>query len=166
MTTHEGPYGTAVQLDINPDLEGANTTVAWWLLTGPWHPFWSQFVICVVSLKPVERVRPAKLHFEGATHELLVLALDPGNPPAVHPAERLVAEGLAFCGYLQPIDVVHQFTATDEEMTQLASLAAAACVDGVLSPSTDDSRTLLREAWLAACVKTLAHMRGETHSAT
>lgn len=162
--THEGPMGTATLLDINPKIHGAATTVTWWLLQGGWHPAWSQFVLAVVSLRDVDGYPPAKLHYPGATHELQVLALDPGNPPRVHSVPELVEHGIALCGYLQPIDVIHQFIATDDEMTELAELLARACVDGMMTPSTDDAREAIRQGWLSACVKTLAHMRGEEHA--
>lgn len=47
---YTGPYGVATQLEVNPALAGAETTVCWWLLEGPWHPVWSQFILSVVSL--------------------------------------------------------------------------------------------------------------------
>lgn len=162
-TSHVGRCGSAVELPIDPNVPNADTTVTWWLLTGAWHPLWSQFVITVVSLADVPGAPPAKLQFPGATHELLVVALNPGEPAVQHTPESLVGNGLRV-GWLEPVDVVHQFTATDDEMTELAALAARACVDGALTPSTDDARELLREHWLQACVKTLAHMRGEEHA--
>jgi hypothetical protein len=164
-TEHRGPHGTAQRLALDPTLTGADTTVAWWLLTGHWHPAWSQFLISVIHLRDVPGSPDAKLHFPGATHELLVCALNPGDPPKVHDATTLETGGLkAVGGWLDPVDVVHQFTATDEEMTELADLCAEACVNGQLTPSTDDNRTAYREAWLSACVRTLAHLRGEEHA--
>lgn len=161
---HEGPHGTAVLLDKNPEMVGADTTIVWWLLTGDWHPLWSQFIITVIDLRDQPGKSPAHLQFLDATHELLVLALDPGDPPRVHDKELLNTKGLAGPGYLEPIDVYHQFIATDEEMIQLASACAKGCVNGFLTPSTDDARPALREAWLASCVRTLAHFRGEEHA--
>lgn len=165
MTAHQGPRGTAVRLGIDPRLDGANTTVTWWLLTGDWHPIWPQFVISVVTLADQPGRPPAKLHFPGATHELVVMALNPGEPPVRHSPLTLTSGGIrAVGGWLEPVDVVHQFTATDAEMTQLADLCAWGCVVGGLTPSTDDAREVLREHWLQACVKTLAHIRGEEHA--
>lgn len=165
MSALVGPAGTAVRLDLDPAVHGIDTTVAWWLLTGPWHPFWTQFVISVVHLRPVEGRPPAHLQFPGATHELVVMALNPGDPPKVHEAATLEAGGIAAVGgYLKPVDVVHQFTATDDEMVALAELCALGCVNRALTPSTDDAREMLREHWLSACVRTLAHMRGEEHA--
>ena len=165
MTLHIGPRGRARQLDIDARLPGAATTITWWLLEGPWHPLWQQFVLSVVSLSPTPGFPPAKLHFPDATHELAVLALNPGDPPRQHAASTLTTGGFrAVGGYLEPVDVVHQFTATDTEMRELADLCARACVDGVLTPSTDDARTHYREQWLTTCVRTLAYMRGEEHA--
>lgn len=164
-TSYRGPLGEAVHLEVNPELSGASTTVTWWLLTGTWHPVWPQFVISVVSLRPVDDMPPAIFAFPGATHELAVLALNPGDPPHVHDVDVVQTGGFAAVGgWLEPVDVVHQFVATDEEMTALADLCAQACVDGRLNPSTDDNRAGLRELWLTACVRTLAHMRGEEHA--
>lgn len=162
---HEGPRGTAVHLGIDPRLPGADTTITWWLLTGDWHPLWSQFAISVVSLADKPGHQPARLHFPGATHELVVMALNPGQPPAQHSPVTLTTGGLtAVGGWPEPVDVVHQFTATDDEMTRLADSCAWGCVVGAITPSTDDAREVLRERWLQACVKTLAHIRGEEHA--
>jgi hypothetical protein len=164
--TYMGPFGRAERLTIAPELNVGGGTLAWWLLTGGWHPLWPQFVLHVLSLKPAADLPEPVLHFPGATHELLVVALNPGtNPPRLHAPETLVSGGLAAVGgYLPPEDVAHQFEATDEEMVALAEACAKACVLGLLTPSTDDARTMLRERWLGSCVRTLAHMRGEVHA--
>ena len=135
------------------------TTVAWWLLTGPWHPLWTQFAICVVHLRDTPGLPPAELHYPGATHELLVMALDPSH---VHTPEGLANSQPLH--YLRPLDFVHQFTATDDEMRELARCLANACAAGQLTPSTDDNRTHYREQWLTSCLRTLAHIRGEEHA--
>jgi hypothetical protein len=161
-TSYAGPWGTAVHLEIRPDLRNSDMAIAWWLLTGPWHPAWPQFALFVVHLRDTPGRPPANLQFPGATHELVVMALNPGSPPRVQEPEAL--ERGDQVGHLEPIDVVHQFEATDDEMRRLAELAARGCVDGILTPSTDDAREILRERWLASCVRTLAHMRGEAHA--
>ncbi len=160
-----GPRGTAVKLRIDPTIPGADTTTCWWLLTGNWHPIWTQFVLTVVTLADRPGAPPARLQHPGMTHELIVVALDPGEPPRRHSATLIETGGLrGVGGWLEPVDVVQQFTATDEEMRQVAELAAQACIDGILMPSTDDARTFYREQWLQAIVKTLAHLRGEEHT--
>ena len=163
MTEYCGPFGTATHLQVNPDLPGADTTVCWWLLSGlRWHPLWNQFALVVVHLRPTHGTPPPRLHFPGATHELLVMALNPERGPRT-PTD-LAANGLGPNAWLTPLDVVHQFEATDTEMQTLAGMLAEACVQGWLTPSTDDARQALREMWLTVCVKTLAHGRGEEHA--
>lgn len=162
-----GPAGIATRLDVLPDMPNADTTVCWWLLEGPWHPAWHQFILSVVRLADVPGKPPAVLHFPGATHEVLVLALNPPEggvfgAPARHPVDVVQTKGLSL-GYLRPVDVVHQFTGTDDELAQVTDLAAQACIAGLLTPSTDDDRERLREVWLGTYVRTLAHIRGEAH---
>lgn len=161
---HQGVMGTAVQLrtdrlEADPN-HTADTTVTYWLLTGRWHPLWPQFVLTVMSLRPNPGSPDPILNFPGATHELLVIALHPDDGPRT--PDLMERRGIG--RYLRPVDVVHQFEATDDEMRELAGLLAAACVHGQLTPSTDDAREQLREAWLGTCVRTLAHMRGEEHA--
>ncbi|WP_374457730.1 hypothetical protein [Nocardioides sp.] len=165
-TVHAGPLGNAVELDVaTSPVNDDHTTIAWWLLTGFWHPLWQQFSLTVVTLEEREGVAPAKLHFPGATHELAVIALNPGEPPRHITPEAFHQGGFgAAGGYLQPIDVCHQSTATDDEMIRVADRAAWACVNGILTASTDDARDVLRMHWLGAIVKTLAHLRGEAHA--
>lgn len=159
-----GPYGQAVNLEVP---SSAPATLLWWLITAPaYHPLWSQYVLSVVTLEDKPGVPPADLHYPGATHELLVLALNPGEPPSRVTAEQLaegVEAGKGF-QYLTPVNVVHQFTASDDEMRQLAELACAGVVNGILNPETADAPERIREAWLTACIKTLAHIRGEEHA--
>ena len=161
---YQGPHSEAVKLALIPGLSGFESTVCWWLLTGSWHPLWSQFILSVVHLRQIEGMKEPLLQFPGATHEMLVFALNPGEPPREHLADLLETKGIASVGYLEPIDVVHQFEATDEEMVDIADWCAFGCVNGILTPSTDDNRLYYREQWLGAVVKTLAHMRGEEHA--
>lgn len=161
MTTEiGGPFGTAAVLAVPTSAPAALT---WWLITAPaYHPAWSQYVLCVVTLEEGDDLPPPKLQFPGATHELIVFAVDPGNPPRRYTVEEVNAGTIP--GRLLPINIAHPFTATDEEMTELAELACRGVVDGLLNPETADAPTRIRENWLAACVKTLAHMRGEEHA--
>ena len=156
-----GPCGRAEELAVPSNR--APATLLWWLITAPlYHPLWSQYVLSVVTLGDQPGLEPATLHFPGATHELLVMALNPGEPPRPHTAEALQqGKGL---NYLLPVNVAHQFTATDNEMRHLAELACTGVVNGVLNPETGDAPGRIRMEWLTACVKTLAHIRGEEHA--
>ena len=77
-----------------PDHEG---TVGGFLVAAPGaHPFWDHYLFMVVHLRPIPGVKPAHKRFEAATHEFMIMALDPGQPlPTL-------------------IDVIEQFAAADD----------------------------------------------------
>lgn len=52
----------------------------------------------------------------------------------------------------------------DDEMVEMAALAAAAVVHGALTPETADAPERIRESWLSSMTKTLAHIRREAHA--
>lgn len=156
----EGPYGRAASFDAT----SAPATLVAYLIDAPgFHPLWSQYVLSVVTLADVEGVPPATLKFPGATHELLVIALNPdAGPQTVESLATGAAAGRI--QYLTPVNIAEQYEATDDEMTQLAWLACRGVVLGALNPETADAPTRIRQNWLTACVKTLAHLRGEEHA--
>lgn len=161
----QGSGGRATRINHDTSLPGSEATVAWYLLEGSWHPLWSQFIMSCIKLDDVPGWPEPKLQFPGATHELVVAALDPGNPPTRYDIRDLEARGVeATNGWLEPVDVCHQFTATDAEMEFLTDCAAEAVARAMLNPSTDDSRTAMREGWLQSLTKTLGHIRGEEHA--
>lgn len=157
-TAVAGPHGIAEPF-TNPS---APATLCAYLITAPtFHPLWSQYVLCVVTLAPMPGLPPAVLKFPGATHELLVVSL---NPEAGHRTVANLSEPDMQLSHLLPFNIVEQFEATDTEMQSLAWLLCRAVVDGRLTPETADAPTLIRGQWLTACVKTLAHERGEEHA--
>ena len=163
MNTVEGVAGSAVELHI-PDVPMAMQTVTHWLITAPvYHPLWSQYVLACVRLDNVPGFKPPRLQFQGATHELIVMALAPGPGPydEGRMAEYWRSGDLPF---LTPINIVEQFEATDDEMRLLCQYAAMAVVHGWLNPETADAPELVRENWLASLTTTLAHIRGEAHA--
>jgi hypothetical protein len=97
-----------------------------------------------------------KLQFPGATHEILVAAINPdGGSLTVDAVHALWAANRPI-PYLLPINGADQFEATDDEMVELTSkLAWGVCV-GALDPE--------RGGWLESEIKTLAHIRGEVHA--
>jgi hypothetical protein len=160
----EGPHGTAEAVPV-PDVPQAAETVCTWLLTAPLaHPLWSQYLLCVVRLRDgIPGFPPPKRDFDGATHELIVVALNPEHGPqtAARMAGYFRAGGLP---YLTPHNIVHQVEATDEEAARLAEMSALAVVNGWLTPETADAPERIRADWKASLVKTLAHDRGEAHA--
>jgi hypothetical protein len=167
-----GPYGEVVHVpmldesaDYDPKARAALATHrGTWLIDAPvYHPAWSQYVLHVISLADAPDVPPATLKFVGATHELLLVAIDPG--PGRQTVETV--QGHCLTGklpFLTPVNIAEQFECTDDEIRQVAWLCARAVVQGFLNPETGDGPARVRESWLQACVKTLAHIRGEAHA--
>lgn len=153
-----GPHGTAVRIPI-PDIPKAAQTVDYWIVDAPgWAMFWSQYLIAVVRLEDdVPGFPPPRRHFDGATHEQHVIALDPDGGPYDEAKIRHYWENPPI-PYLTPLNHVNQFIATDDEMRQLSWYAAWAVVNAHLNPEEG------RDDWLTAMTKTLAHVRGEVHA--
>lgn len=124
------------------------TCVSYWLLHVPGaHPFWGWYTVTGVHLRGLMDGEPAKLQFEGATHEIMIWAVDPepGDPPLDPEKIRR----------LTPVNLVQQFTLPDDAtMVKLVGIAAEAFVRGLESPDTDyRSRT---ESALAVTAEHLA----------
>jgi hypothetical protein len=170
-----GPFGTAFR-EVLPDRPDTAETVCRWVITAPQaNPFWSQYALGVVRLRSgVPGFPEPQLRFVGASHELHVVTLNPEHGP--YTPERVAGEldhGLPF---LEPVNIVEQFTATDDEMRHLAGLAVLGVLHGLLTPETaviaptglighvQHIPNETRERWLTALVKSLAHIRGEEHA--
>jgi hypothetical protein len=128
-----GPHGQAWKMDLeaiqqkypNPD----NATVCGWIVHAPWaHPFWHSYSIFAVHLRPIPGVKPATIHLEGATHEVLLHALDPEWKKDPKEVPR----------HLQPANFCGQWIApTDEAATAKVRECVVDIVHGRLSPDTD-----------------------------
>jgi hypothetical protein len=158
----EGPFGRAFRIAL-PQRPDTAEWVCYWVISSPWwHPLWSQYALGVVRLRQgVPGFPDPVLKFEGATHELHVLALNPDFGPW---NERKVVEADYALPYLTPINIVEQFTARDNEMDMLAGLCVLGVLNGHLNPETAGAPATIREAWLTSMVRTLAHLRGEEHA--
>lgn len=149
-TTLTGPYGRA-EHSPPASYPEAPATLTFWLITSPrWHPAWSQYALCVVSLADIPGVpTPVRLRPK-VTHELLVLAADPTHGP-------YTANRISRLQWLTPVNIANQFTATDEEAIHIARLCAQAVLDGRLNPETGDAPATIRMDWAQAIRDTLAH---------
>lgn len=104
---------------------------------------WDHWSISVIHLRPIPGVPDAAIRSEGATHEFVIAALDPG-----HILPRVNA--WSDWRFLQPVDVVEQFKAsTDAVADRILELAVDAIVRGVASPDQD-----WRPWWKAAIAQT------------
>jgi hypothetical protein len=118
---------------------------------------------------PVVRLRdgvpgfpPPRRQFPGATHELIVVALDPRHGP--YTAGNLARFHDGSLPYLTPGNIAHQMEGTDDDARTLAAYAAWGVTVGALLPETSDAPSLIRGEWKSSLVKTLAHIRGEAHA--
>jgi hypothetical protein len=127
-------------------------SVASYLLFCPGaHPLWSYWNLGVVHLRPLPGVRPAIITRPGATHEILMAALDPDTTP--DPDD--VGEGWP---WLRPFDLVEQFQVPgDEYARQLARLMVEMIMHGN-SPDSD-----YRRSWQNVVQATAAHYREGRH---
>lgn len=162
-TPAEGAYGNAILLDC-PDVPEASETVCSWLITSPyWHPAWSQYLLFVVRLRDNVPGFPApRRQFPGATHELLVVALNPTDGPFGPDFMHRYKDG--GMPYLTPVNIAHQIEGTDDEASELAMLAAKGVVHGFLKPETGNGPDRIRAAWKSSLTRSLAHIRGEVHA--
>lgn len=153
-----GRYGRATRIEPSAAMPAARTTLACWLLESmAFSPAWNQWALTVITLADVDGIGPAHKAFVGATHEMLLLALDPRKPWS----QEQASQGLGFY-HLSPANYVDQFEATDDEMVTLAAWMAWGMVNGHLQVEPNGSRD--RESWLTSATKTLAHIRGEAHA--
>lgn len=125
-----------------------NGHVAGWIVEAPWaNVMWHSYLVSVIHLRPIPGVRPPVIHLPGATHEMMVIALDPGcarDPTVVN------GDGAAF---LTPLNFVGQFIAEhDAAALERVERDVLEIVDGNLNPDTDS-----RASWIArygaACVR-------------
>ena len=156
-----GEAGEAFELPIRPGHDAAQS-VCHWLVNAPGaHPLWSQWVIaCVRPDDDVPGFPPPHRQFEGATHEVLIVAVNPDHP--ITP--ELAAQSDYELVYLEPVNLASQVTATDDEMRLVVAGMAWACAHGVMTPEPWLGYGSFREAWLTTIVKTLGHIRGEEHA--
>jgi hypothetical protein len=155
-TSHVGKYGTAVETFPTYEL-GKKLSVVQWLLTAPqFHPCWTQYLLLCDRLIHVEGIAEPMLVFPEATHEVLVVALDPSNGVLT---PESIEEKLP--GYLTPVNIDLQFKATDAEMKEVMLLLAMHIVIGLLDPESSNYPEQCQVVWRRNIEGTLEHMRGK-----
>jgi hypothetical protein len=153
----DGPAGTAQEVTATklrrPD--EAATVAAWFLHCPGQSAAWDRYMLYVIHLRPIPGVKPAVVHVPHATHEVVLVALDPERNPV--PAKPKT------WSFLHPLNVVDQVTVPSDDAAQsLARDCAQAVVDGRLPAEPPLSGAV--EPWRSALIKTSAHLRGEGHA--
>lgn len=158
-----GPWATCEEAAI-ADVPRWAAAVSAWLITSPhFHPAWSQWILAVNQLRDMPNLHPAVLTFEGASHEISIVALNPDKPAAIGD----LADPAWKMRYLLPVNINYQFTATDDEMRYVCALMCWSISAGHHTPEPAFSGgpdSDWGRGWLASITKTLAHFRGEVHA--
>ena len=143
----------AWSIQASPSTPDQAATVSAWLLYCPGaHVVWSYWMLGVIHLRPIDGVRPPVILRDGASHELMIVALDPTYAPP---------DPVGWGGpihYLTPVDVVEQFRVRDDaQARRLANSAVRALMSGTVSPDQD-----WRTWWQKSVAATAAHfLHGE-----
>lgn len=153
-----GAAGTATEVVVTraPEI-GQQAIVICWLLHCPGQAiFWDRFLLSIVHLRPIlGDPRRAEIRIPGASHEVMLLALDPDEHPSPADPSTWVP--------LMPPNAVEQFEVpSDDAAVELAALAARAIVDGLLPAEPMLSGQV--EPWRTVIIRTSAHLRGEEHA--
>jgi len=106
-------------------------TLGTWIVNGPFHPLWSQWVCSLVHLRGSVDGATARLQFPGATHEFVVIAQNPEH-------RLTIDSGPESLCLLRPVDVCQQLRATNDAS---AMARVEACLEyvrrGEISPDQD-----------------------------
>lgn len=135
----KGPCGSAWRVALPTQHERPDTTatLAMWLLTIPAaHPAWHSYAMAVIHLRDIPGVRPAVKRIPDATHEVMLLALDPGKDlPDPDDGDNFRP------ALLLPPNLEEQMPAlSDAQAVSLAESLARGFVDGMANPDTDARR--------------------------
>lgn len=139
----EGPHGRAWRCSLSAIRESLklssdeDATVCVWVVDAPWaHPLWRTYVIAAIHLRPTRLLPNPKVNLEGATHEVIVYALDPGREPdLLNPGSTR----------LNPANFAGQWlAASDVEAEHKVASCVEEIVHGALSPDTDFIREWVR----------------------
>lgn len=112
---------------------------ATWLITAPWaHPAWSQYALVLIDLTTPSD-QPPVIFLDGATHELLLFALNPSHPATS--AQTMVEHGPFHP--LSPPNHGYQFKADSDAAAVTRLQKIVDDIEGrCLSPDSD-----FRAAW-------------------
>ena len=154
-----GPAGTATELNWKRERRDPpdwTATLAGWFLNCPGQsPAWEHYLLSIIHLRPIEGVKPAVVNVPGATHEILMVALDPGKNPK--------PEDSYSWSFLRPTNLMEQVQLPDDESAvDLLHDCVVAVLDGRLWAEPMLSGQV--EPWRTVLVKAAAHIRGEEHA--
>lgn len=113
----------------NPGCMDDRFTACLYVVHAPFaHPFFHHYQITCVSLRSDMGTPSARIHLEGATHEIQVMVMHPDTPKYLNAANQL----------LTPPNFIGQFiAASDEAAAARVRVTVQEIVQGQLYPDTD-----------------------------
>lgn len=130
-----GYYGICHPLPPVDDRPNQDTIASFerWLLYLPGqHACWNRYALCGATLRDFPGVPPAKKHYEEATHEVCLFAIDPNFPQ-----ENFDKGGIQI---LEPINYCFQLTTTDANFRNILEKLAEMFVQGQLPADPEGIR--------------------------
>jgi hypothetical protein len=132
-----GLFGKVWDLDVSKFAgEKKHTTCGGFIVSAPYaHPHWQNYFCSVIHLRDVPGLDPATIYLEGATHEMLLWAMNPkkGIAPILEYKDDNV---MSYC--LSPVNFGAQFvSASDQAAHDLILIAMKDVADARLNPDTD-----------------------------
>ena len=121
-----------------------------WYVNGPYHPFWSWWMVAVISLADIEGLPPANKQFPEAEYEFAIYSIK--GIPDIDALDRGDVENRGFEAILSPPDVVFHFhKVTDDQAKKICDAAIKHIVAG---QSCDSD---YRSHWMEVMSKTVEH---------
>lgn len=148
----QGAIARAWRFKGESDVPDHQACLSQYVVNGPFHPFWSWWMIGLISLCDIPGVPPAHKQYPDAEYELLILAL---NPECCPPDPDAVG-ALTF---LTPPDLVYHFDIRNEEAAkEIIEGAVKAIIEGRISPDQD-----YRQIWKRILKTTVDHYKAGLH---
>lgn len=172
LRTYRGAWGSAHELPMVPPRDGMReqeaTLAHWFIASPPAHPIWPHYTFCCVHLRDVEgQTRAPTLQFPDASHEILLIALNPKLGP--WSAENVIEKMLAprtEAAWLTPLNLAEQLhNATDAQAVALTLMLARAMVDGMVPIEPADVPGG-RDRWRRVIAATMEHLQTGGHASS
>ncbi len=134
--TVTGSHGRAWRVDLalfrSMGTQAADAGIAQWVVEAPAaHPFWHSYFVSLIHLRPIPGTPDPLIYDARATHELVIMALDPDQPR--YP--QMMGGGWR---WLEPANFAAQLIEpSDATADAQVSAAVEAIVAGTLNPDTD-----------------------------
>jgi hypothetical protein len=153
-----GKAGTAVKIDeFEPRTWAESASLAGWLIEAPGQsPAWSHYGMSLVHLRPVEGAPDPVIRIPGATHEILLYALDSEANPKPNDRDSMRP--------LLPLNAECQFRVdSDDDAIDLLEGCVRAIVDGIM-PAEPPFPNHGQIAWQNMVTRSAEHLRTGMHA--